>query len=422
MLNGKRILLYIKIEHSGVSKARNIGLNYAEGKFINFLDPDDMWHFNAFKFVLLFLKLNNNIDLIAGRLKFFEASDKYHPLDYKFYNSRIVDLSKEYKCIHQSVSSAFFRKSLIKNKKFDESVFSGEDTIFVNKLLLINPVMGLIREAIYLYRRRADLSSTVQNQKFKFDFYSKTLEQVEYHLIKTSLCLYNKILPFIQFFVGYDVLFRIKSNSYFILDKNSLEEYHSKIEELLSKIDNKYILEQKNVQNNYKMFALSKKYNKDLRYDMIIENNLFMYFNYTMIDLNLDNIIIWRILDIKNNILYLEGKDNFWMPRKEYYYYCRLNDKIFYPNYYEYSNYDLFTIYGLLHKGRIVVFEIPLAQSNIIQILSFYILFKDFNSEIVTSLGWYAHIPPISNGYYISNNYIIKYFINNLKFINIIKL
>ena len=404
---------YIKIQHSGVSKARNVGLSYAEGEYINFLDPDDKWDYKAFKFILLFLKLNNNINIFAGRLKFFEASNKYHPLDYKFYKSRIVDLSKEYNCIQQSVSSAFFRKSILCGKVFDEDAFSGEDTIFVNNLLLLNPKMGLIREAVYLYRRRADSSSTVQNQKFKFEFYFKTLDQVENQLINNSLSLYNTILPFIQFFVGYDVLFRIKSNAYLILDNNNLFDYQSKIEALLNKIDDKYILEQKNVQNNYKIFALSKKHKKDLRYEMNIVNNFFLYFTYIMINLNQKDIITWRILEIKNNILYLEGKDNLWMPRKNYYYYCRLGEQIFYPNYYYYPNYDLFTIYGLMHKGRIVVFEIPLNHSDFAQIvLSFYILYQDYDKEIYTSLGWYSHIPPIYNGYYISNNYIIKYIEN----------
>ena len=403
---------YIKIDHEGVSKARNIGLKYAEGKYINFLDPDDIWHYNAFNLVYLFFKFNKNINLAAGRLKFFEASEKYHPLDYKFYKTRVANLSEEYNCIQQSVSSAFFRKSLIKGKKFDEQAFSGEDTIFINNILLLNPVMGLIREAIYLYRRRADSSSTVQNQKYNLNFYSKTIEQVENYLINTSIFLYNEILPFIQFFVGYDILFRIKANINLVLDNNSLYGYISIIKELLNKIEDKYILEQRNVPNNYKIYLLSRKHQKDLRYEMFINNNIFYYINYIMINLNQNSIVFWRILDIKNNILYLEGKDNFWMPSKNYYYYCKLNDKIFYPNYIEYSNYDQYTIYGIIHKGKIIMYEIPLNQINNIQILSFFMDYLGINFEILTSLGWYSHIPPISNGYYISNNYIIKFIQN----------
>jgi len=403
---------YIKIEHSGVSKARNIGLNYAKGRYINFLDPDDIWHHKAFYQVFLFFKIHKYIDLVAGRLKFFEASEKYHPLDYKFYKTRVVNLSEEYQSIQLSASSAFFRFSIIKGKKFDEKVFSGEDTIFVNNLLIKKPIFGLIREVLYFYRRRADSSSTVQTQKFNINFYFKTIEQVEKYLINKSLTLHNKILPFIQFFVGYDILFRIKSNAFLQLDNNNVYAYYLLLEEMLKIIEDKYILEQKNLPNIYKMIALSKKYNKDIRNDIIIYNDSFFYLNYKMIDIKQNNIISWRIIDIKNNILYLEGRDNFWIQKENYYYYCRLDNNTFYPKYYEYPNYDLITIYGIIKKGRIVHFEIPLNLQNNSQIISFHISYNNFNRELRTSLGWFSHLPSISNGYYVSDNYILKYIEN----------
>ena len=48
---------YIKIEHSGVSVGRNIGLKYVEGEFINFLDSDDKWDSKAFQIVLVFIDI-----------------------------------------------------------------------------------------------------------------------------------------------------------------------------------------------------------------------------------------------------------------------------------------------------------------------------------------------------------------------------
>ena len=44
-------IIYSKIEHSGVSISRNIGLKYALGKYINFLDADDKWDLHAFMYV-----------------------------------------------------------------------------------------------------------------------------------------------------------------------------------------------------------------------------------------------------------------------------------------------------------------------------------------------------------------------------------
>ena len=45
-------IFYLKITHSGVSKARNEGLKYANGSYINFLDSDDMWDSNAFYYII----------------------------------------------------------------------------------------------------------------------------------------------------------------------------------------------------------------------------------------------------------------------------------------------------------------------------------------------------------------------------------
>ena len=68
-------------------------------------------------------------------MKFFEASENYHTLDYKFYKTRIINLTEEYNHIHLSVASSFFRKSFIKDKLFKEGLLTGEDVRFINNLL-----------------------------------------------------------------------------------------------------------------------------------------------------------------------------------------------------------------------------------------------------------------------------------------------
>ena len=98
---------------------------------------------------------------------------------------------------------------------------------------------------IYYYRRRADHSSAVQNQVQKVDFYFSQLKYVGQYLIDKSKELYNKIIPFIQFYIGYNDLFRILSPAYKFLNKKNFNEYCNAIEGQIKQIDDKYILEQK---------------------------------------------------------------------------------------------------------------------------------------------------------------------------------
>ena len=406
----KKNIFYIKIEHGGVSKSRNSGLNYAEGKYINFLDADDKWDYYAFNNFLLFFEAHKEIDLVAGRIKFFEAEENYHPLDYKFYKTRVVNLNEDYTSIQLSASSCIFRKSVIQGKYFDERVFYCEDSRFVNSILLIKPVMGLIKESIYYYRRRADFTSAIQNQKHDLNFYFGTLNSVSNYLINSSKALYDKILPFIQFLISYDLFFRIQSQACIFLDSKNFKKYSIMIDELLRQIDDKYILEQKILSNRYKLFVLSKKYNKDIRNDIELRNDLFIYLNYTMINLKSDkSLIIWKMLDIKNNVLYLEAIDNLWLSREKYTYFFRIGNQKFFPNYFENPNYDFYTMNGLTQKGRIIAFDIPLEMINLPQTFYFCISYMGIETEIFTSLGRFSHIPPIPHGYYISGNYIIKY-------------
>ena len=84
-------IVYIEKDNGGVSSARNEGFKYAKGKYVNFLDSDDIWDTKAFKFVYKFFeKYYNDIDVVACRINQFDAVSRLHVLDYKFDNGTTI--------------------------------------------------------------------------------------------------------------------------------------------------------------------------------------------------------------------------------------------------------------------------------------------------------------------------------------------
>ena len=98
--------------------------------------------------------------------------------------------------------------------------------------------------------------------------------------------IYNKTLPFIQFYIGYNILFRIISPAFKFLNNSNYQEYCKIIINQLNEIEDKYILEQRFASLRLKILALSKKYNRDIRQEIYFENDCIIYSNYILINLN----------------------------------------------------------------------------------------------------------------------------------------
>ena len=74
---------YISLDRNcGVSSARNTGKTIADGKYITFLDSDDLWSKEAFeKAVLFFEKHYDEIDFVSSNLMLFDAVNSEHILN-----------------------------------------------------------------------------------------------------------------------------------------------------------------------------------------------------------------------------------------------------------------------------------------------------------------------------------------------------
>ena len=141
---------------------------------------------------------------------------------------------------------------------------------------------------------------------------------------------------------------------------------------------------------------------------MIKKNQTLIYSDHIILDLKDNkNIISWKILEIKNNKLHLEGEDLCWLPRERYFYFCEIGNKKVFPQYFNYNGYDFKTLYGTYIKGRIIIFDISLEFINDKNILHFYISYSGSNIEIFPSFSSLTHLTPVKNSYYVKDKYIL---------------
>lgn len=223
-------IIYICQENSGVSAARNTGLKYVDGKYINFIDSDDKWDKEALLNMYNFIEENyQEIDFVSGRVKNFEANEDYHYLDYKFEKTRVVDIEKEPEMITMHVASALFKTEIIRNMKFDTNLKIGEDNLFINTLLLNKLKYGVVREAVYNYRKRNTNNSTIQSMKKSKAWYIDTPKYAWNGLIEASNKKCNRIIKYIQNILLYELKWRIKCE-YIVLNCIEIKKH---IEEMI---------------------------------------------------------------------------------------------------------------------------------------------------------------------------------------------
>lgn len=313
-------ITYVKQDNTGVSSARNNGMQYAAGKYINFLDSDDTWEPDAFENIHNFIEKNPDTEVLCCKMKFFEASDDFHPLSHKFTGNRIVNIQdkEEYDSTHLHITSSFIKTDFAKTIRFDENMVLGEDALFLNTLILKAGRYAAMSSTQHNYRKRLAKSSAIQTKEKNIIFYTDTIEKFYNSLINKSIEIYGSVIPYIQYLLVYDIGWRVRNGKPSVLTQEEYDTYCNALSKVLSYVDDYCIVKNIIHRSFYKKQAMLRlKYGENVLKTKLTynEKSKKIYFNNILmanVPKNTNNCQIYNVEHQGKNLL-VEGLIKKWI-------------------------------------------------------------------------------------------------------------
>ena len=179
----KRIRFYINKKNLGAGKSRNKGLKLSKGRFIAFIDSDDLWLRNKLKKQIFFMK-KNLIDI---------SHTSYHIINSK---NKIIGNRSAWDMNHKQLldscdiglSTVVLNKKIITNKIRFGDIKTKEDYVFWLKITLNGKKIFALKNKLTKWRK---LDNSLSSSKFQklCDGYQVYRKYMNFNPIKSFIYL-----------------------------------------------------------------------------------------------------------------------------------------------------------------------------------------------------------------------------------------
>lgn len=208
-------------ENGGVSSARNTIIKNAKGKWLTFVDADDLVDFKKLIETFNLVKKESYEYVIC-----INNEDIYRKLLQLNYEKRIIYMIEN--SLINSPWQKFYLLDIIKNKKiqFDENISIGEDALFNFEYFVNINSYKIIYSDFYTYRQ---VNEESLSKKYKPGKFEELMEVNEKSYKLTSNIKLKKALECIRIKNSRGCLFEIENNRYIFSKYSDRYKYAKKI-------------------------------------------------------------------------------------------------------------------------------------------------------------------------------------------------
>ena len=244
-----KVKVYTKA-NGGQASARNLGLDHATGDWITFTDPDDMLDPACLAVAGRFASEHPELEILACKPVLLDERDgrQYdtHPRRRQYEpGNRVAALDDEPNVFPGSAAVSVFRRERVMSAglRFDERVRPNfEDGHFTVRYLLALPRLdvGLLRDAVYVYRKRTT-GSTLQQSLRDPRRYTDVLELGYLDVLDRARQRHGSVPAWLQHVLIYELSWylvedeRITSNAH--LPPELAPRFHALLRRILEQLE-----------------------------------------------------------------------------------------------------------------------------------------------------------------------------------------